>query len=100
MDAIQKKIDTLQNVNTSSDYRGWQKQTLSTLSNIYNESDFGFVALGEIQPVLSVAGMSLDKLEEAKEEANTILVGLMNDIQDFGLPKSNEKKGVPQNIFY
>lgn len=101
IEAIQKKITALDPIQTSEDFNVWQSSTVSTLTNIYSENDKRIKQFEDIEAYVFVVIDGYERVQEAKKEAVAILTSLIEDLQDFGIPRSNSSRksnGVNVNI--
>lgn len=99
IEAITKKLETLQRVGNSSNFSSWKTTAINTLLNIYNENDIRIKNLQQVRAVSLYSNRDLTN--EAKVEAKEILDSIISDIKDFGLPistKENYNKALNLNI--
>lgn len=101
IEAIQYKIELLSKTEKTEDFNLWQKSTVLTLVNIYNESDKRILSFENIRSYNHYGISGIDRFPNAKVEAKKILTSIIKDIQDFGIIKSSlESKvgGVNVNV--
>lgn len=99
--AIEDKVQTLAKVSETKQFYVWQKGTVLTLINIYNENDKRIKSFEAIQPYRDYGFGGIDRFSEAKSEAEEILKNLIKDISEFGLIKSQDsskKSGIHVNV--
>jgi len=99
IEALNKKIETLQGVHNSKEFGGWQSTAVNTLSNIYSESDERIKKFGRIR-AFGLYSRD-DYTQDAKREAKEILDSIISDIEHFGIPNSSKDdsgKGVSVNV--
>lgn len=89
IEAITKKLETLQSVRNSSGFSSWKTTAANTLLNIYNENDVRIKKLEKIRAFSLYTDRDLTA--EAKIEAMEILDSIISDIKDFGLPKPSKE---------
>jgi len=99
IEALSKKIETLQGVHNSTEFWTWQITASNTLSYIYSEKD------ERIRKFMGISASGLygggDYTNEAKKEAKDILESIISDIEHFGIPNSSKDysgKGVSVNV--
>jgi hypothetical protein len=89
--AIQDKLKKLALLNETKQFNVWQKETVSTLMNIYAESDTRIKSFEEIQSYQHFGFTGIDRFPDAKQEAEAILKSLITDIKDFGIMRYDSK---------
>jgi hypothetical protein len=91
IEALQNRLEALNNVYNAQKFSEWKTRTMQTLAHLYGENHTSYSALNEIH-----AYNYVERTENAKSEANELLNGLIEDLQNFGFPKLNEatKNGV------
>lgn len=100
IEAIQKRLNLISQIQTVKQFNNWQRTSVLTLTNIYNETDKRVKKLEEIEAYQFFYVSGIERVPEAKVEATEILEGLIVDLTDFGIPKIKERvnNGVSVNV--
>lgn len=89
INALNKKIEDLSNVNDKDSFNIWQKATSSTLQNIYPNNEDVKRKFEDISAIHRTLRSVDDVTHKAKKEADTYLKSIISDIDSFGLPHLN-----------
>lgn len=90
INAIQRKIESLNLIKTKEEFNNWQNTAVSMLINIYDENDKRVKSIENIKSYEFKYTRGTDLTTEAKSQAKSILQGLIDDISDFGVLKKNK----------
>jgi len=82
--SLKSKLLELESVRNSNEYYNWNSSTVSKLEIICPRNSI-------VQSVreINAVGYKSDNTPHAKERAKTLLTGLLQDIEDFGLERIN-----------
>lgn len=89
--AIRIKIELIDSLNNSNQFKNWQKTVSSTLTNIYTYRKDVVDNFESIKSTKVVYSGSGDRTYEAKAEAKEFLESIIVDIEHFGLVELIEK---------
>ena len=100
IEAINKRLVLINQINSVEEFNNWQGTTSLTLSSIYGENDKRVKRFEKIRAYEFYLVDGFERVPEAKLEAKGILDGLITDLTDFGIPKSkeSENKGINVNV--
>lgn len=98
IEALQKRIDAISRISSIAEFNNWKKTTGATLLNFYDEKDVRVVGLVSIKAYIPNEYVSggTERLSAAKNDAQSYLEGLIEDIGSLGL-QSKAIKGVSNN---
>ena len=89
IDALNKKVGELSDINDKDAFNIWQKSTSSTLQNIYPSNEDIKRKFEDISAIHRTLRSVDDVTHKAKKEANSYLQSLISDVHHFGLPHLN-----------
>ena len=85
IEALQNRLDSLTKISESQRFNEWKTRTMQTLAHIYGEKHTSYLALKGVHSF-----QYLDRTANAKSEASELLNGLIEDLKNFGFPKTND----------
>lgn len=96
IESISKRLKLINDIDTVEKFNNWHNSTVLTLATIYGENDTRVQKLEKIEAYVFYFTSGKERISQAKEEAKSLLDGLVSDIKDLGLPfqKSTSTKGI------
>jgi hypothetical protein len=93
IEALQNRLDALAKISESQKFNEWKTRTMQTLAHVYGEKHTSYLALKDIRSF-----QYSDRTANAKSEASELLVGLIEDLKNFGFPKINDDRSNGVNV--
>jgi hypothetical protein len=93
IEALQKRVNEITSISDVNGFNLWKKTTTSTLLNIFHNEDVRLFGMTSIKAYIrnNLTSGGTERLSAAKNEATTYLNGLIENIQDFGLPTPHKE---------